>query len=116
MMKSSETEIMLIVDEEELKRHISKISKEMPHLNGVLRDIEKVVTLSCAIAYDLERREVDEKKEKKEKDEDSALCTRLKLARALAYNSATSAAAIVSLLAEYIKDKSENVDDDYYYY
>ncbi|WP_172437533.1 hypothetical protein [Candidatus Nitrosocaldus cavascurensis] len=103
-MKSSETEIMLIVDEKELKRHISKISKEMPSLNGILRDIEKVVTLSCSIAYDLERRrEMDEK-------EDSALCTRLKLARALAYNSATSAAAIISLLAEYIKDKSAKVD------
>ncbi|GBC73793.1 hypothetical protein HRbin04_01199 [archaeon HR04] len=109
-MKSSETEIVLIADEKELKRHISKISKEMPHLNGILRDIEKVVTFSCSIAYDLEKR----MREMDEKDEDSALCTRLKLARTLAYNSATSAAAIISLLAEYIKDKSAKVDGDYY--
>ncbi len=100
MMNSSETEVMLFVDEEELKRCISKISKEIPSLNGILRDIEKVVTLSYSIASDLEK-----KVGRYGKEEDNALSTRLKLARTLAYNSATSAAAIISLLVEYVKDK-----------
>ncbi|MEM2924004.1 MAG: hypothetical protein QW560_06315 [Candidatus Nitrosocaldus sp.] len=104
-MNSSETEIMLMVDEKELERCISKISKEIPSLSGILRDIEKVIALSYSIASDLE------KKVKEDEKEDSALCTRLRLARTLACNSATSAAAIVSLLVEYVKDKSVNIDD-----
>ncbi|MCS6768039.1 MAG: hypothetical protein RMJ59_01060 [Candidatus Nitrosocaldus sp.] len=103
---SSTSEIVLMVDEKELKRCISTVSKEVPSLGNILRDIEKVITLSYSIASRLER-------EAESGDRDDALCTRLRLGRTLAYNSATSAAAILSLLVEYVKDKSVKADDDY---
>ncbi len=105
-MMNSSTEILLMVDEEELKRCITKISKEIPSLGNILREIEKVITLSYSIASDIER-------EAERNERNSALCTRLRLARTLACNSATSAAAIVSLLTEYVNDKSVRTGDDY---
>ncbi len=100
---SNSTEILLMVDEEELKRCITKISKEIPSLGNILRNVEKVITLSYSIASDIER-------EAEKSGSDSALYTRLSLARTLACNSATSLAAIVSLLTEYVKDKSVRVE------
>ncbi|MFN4336968.1 MAG: hypothetical protein ACK4FV_05240 [Candidatus Nitrosocaldus sp.] len=99
---SNSTEILLMVDEEELKRCIIKISKEIPSLGSILRDVEKVIALSYSIASNIER-------EAERNESDGALCARLRLARTLACNSATSLAAIVSLLTEYVKDKSVRV-------
>lgn len=101
MMSNGSVDVIL-VGEEEVKRHLDIIKNELPMLYDLLDDVESIIKL----AYKLIAL-IDGKINAAESEyDDQQLCLRLRLARSLACNTAVSTVAIVSLLAEYAKDKT----------
>ncbi len=93
---------IILIDEQEFRKHVNIIKKELPTMDTMLDDIESIITLTYKLITFLEK----ESQDAVSKYNDEQLCLRLKLARSLACNAAASTAAIVSLLSEYVKDKT----------
>jgi hypothetical protein len=90
-----------LIDEEEVRRHTCVIKNELPMLEGILTDIEDMIRLASKLINSIDREVEDVLK----RYNDEQLCVRLRLAKSLALNTASSTTAIVSLLSEYVRDR-----------